>query len=81
MSSPSRDTQLAVQAARILIDDRDPVADMSTIMVTLETMVSTVLLAVMNQKPDAAIGMLHEGLVPRVEFRIALFASRRGRKE
>jgi hypothetical protein len=80
MTSLSKDSQLAIQAARILIDDRDPVADRGEVMVTLERLVTLVLLAVMEQKPRAAAAMLTEGLAPGVESRLALYASKQAGK-
>ena len=80
MTSLSIDSQLAIQAARILIDDRDPVADRGEVMVTLERLVTLVLLAVMEQKPRAAAAMLTEGLAPGVESRLALYASKQAGK-
>ncbi len=80
MITPAKDSQLAIQAARILIDDRDPVADRGEVMVTLESLVTLVLLAVMEQKPRAAVAMLTEGLAPGVEARIALYASKQAGK-
>ena len=78
MTEPQKDTQRALAAAKLLIDGRDPNADMGAIMTTLEGLVSLVLLAVMKNEPHKAAGMLNEGLVPGVEGRIALAASRRG---
>lgn len=78
MNEPQKDTQRALAAAKLIIDGRDPNADMGAIMTTLEGLVSLVLLAVMKNDPHKAAGMLNEGLVPGVESRIALAASRRG---
>ena len=77
MTEPQKDTQRALAAAKLIIDGRDPSADMSKIMVTLEGLVSLVLLAVMGNDASKAAGMLNEGLVPGVEGRIALANSRR----
>jgi hypothetical protein len=77
MTEPQKDTQRAIAAAKLIIDGRDPNADSSSILVTLEGLVSLVLLATMGNDPSKAAGMLNEGLVPGVEERIALAASRR----
>lgn len=76
MANLSRDGRLALEIAMLLTDGRDPKNDMAAILVTLETVVATVLLAVMDRNPRAAVGMLHEGLVPRTEERIAQFSAR-----
>lgn len=77
MTEPQKDTQRAIAAAKLLIDGRDPGADCNAILVTLEGLVSLMLLAVMGGDHGKAAGMLNEGLVPGVEERIALSASRR----
>ncbi len=76
MTEPQRDTQRALAAAKLLIDGRDPHADMGAIMTTLEGLVSLVLLTVMNRDQRKAAAMLNEGLVPGVESRLALHSSR-----
>jgi hypothetical protein len=78
MTEPQKDTQRAIAAAKAIIDGRDPNDDSSAILVTLESLVSLVLLAVMGNDHHKAVGMLNDGLVPGVEERIALAASRRG---
>lgn len=77
MNNPTKDTQIAIAAARLIIDGRDPPRDHASILVTLEGLVSLVLLAVMQNHADSATSMLNEGLVPGVEARIALAASRK----
>lgn len=72
------DTARAIQAARLIIGPRNPQTDLGAIMVTLETTVASLLLTLMDQQPLKAVAMLNEGLVPGIEGRIALFASRRG---
>ena len=76
MTEPQKDTQRAIAAAKLIIDGRDPKADHGAILVTLEGLVSLILLTVMSE-PRTAAAMLTEGLVPGVEARIALAASRR----
>lgn len=77
MTEPQKDTQRALAAAKLIIDGRDPKADFGAILKTLEGLVSLLLLAVMDNDPRKAASMLTEGLVPGVEERIALAASRR----
>ena len=77
MDEPRKDTLRAKEAAAALIDGRDPIADRGKIMVTLEHLVSTVLLVVMDRDPEKATGMLNEGLVQGVEWRLALYNSRK----
>ena len=78
MTDPQKDTQRAIAAAKLIIDGRDPNADMGAIMTTLEGLVSLILLTVMKQNQRTAAAMLNEGLVPGVEGRLALHASRKG---
>lgn len=77
MTEPQKDTQRYLAAAKLIFDGRDPSADSSSILVTLEGLVSLVLLATMGNDPDKAAAMLNEGLVPGVESRLALAVSRR----
>lgn len=76
MSTPTIDTVRVLQAAREIMDDRDPVADRGAIMVTLEGAVSAVLLMVMGGDHRNAAAMLNEGLLQGVEGRLALAASK-----
>ena len=75
MAEPQKDTQRAIAAAKAIIDGRDP-RD-SSILVTLEGLVTLLLLTTMDNDERKAAGMLIEGLVPGVEQRLALAASRR----
>lgn len=75
MSAPEEDTRRAKLAAGTIIGDRSIDHDQSSIMVTLETTVTVVLLAI-YRNPRVAAGMLNEGLVAGVESRLSLFASR-----
>lgn len=75
MTEPQKDTQRALAAAKLIIDGRNP-RD-SAVLVTLEGLVSLVLLAAMGNDTHKAAAMLNEGLVPGVESRIALAGSRR----
>ena len=76
MTEPQKDTHRALAAAKLLIDGRDPRADMGAIMTTLEGLVSLMLLTVMDRDQRKAAAMLNEGLVPGVESRLAFHASR-----
>ncbi|WP_108482292.1 hypothetical protein [Oceaniglobus ichthyenteri] len=78
MSDPMKEMERYHDATRTIIDGRDPVTDMAAVMVTLEGAVAATLLMVMNGDHRKAVGMLNEGLVPGVEHRIALSASRTG---
>lgn len=75
MTEPEKDTQRAIAAAKVLLDGRLPSS--SSVMVTLEGLVSLMLLAHMGNDARKAAAMLNEGLVPGVEERIALSSSRR----
>ena len=77
MAEASRDTKRAIEAAKILIDSRDVATDFASILVTLDHLIA---LVSMNNNPRKAVGMLHEGTIPGVEERIALFASKGGSK-
>lgn len=77
MTEPQKDTQRAIAAAKMVVDGRDIDADFGAILTTLEGLVSLILLAVMGNDERKAVAMLNEGLVPGVEERIALAASRK----
>lgn len=76
MTEKSLDVKRAIKACKIITDGRD-LTDLGSIMVTLEHTVATMLIALMDINHEKAVGMLNEGLVPGVESRIALHASRR----
>lgn len=76
MHEGQKDTQRALAAAKLILDGRDPDADMGAIMTTLEGVVTLMLLTVMGQDERKAAAMLNEGLVPGVEERLSLHASR-----
>ena len=75
MTEPQKDTKRAIAAARLIIDGRYPSTSMGAILTTLEATVSLILLTVMDNDERLA-AMLNEGLVPAVEQRLALAASR-----
>jgi hypothetical protein len=77
MTEPQKDTQRAIAAAKLLFDGRDPRDDGSSILVTLEGLVTLVLLTTQGNDVHLAAAMLNEGVVPGVENRLALAASRR----
>lgn len=76
MHDAQKDLPRAQAAARAIIDGRDPAEDFSTILITLDHTIATVLLVTMGMDATKAVLMLNEGVVPQVEERIALFASR-----
>lgn len=76
MHEAQKDTQRALAAAKHIIDGRDPDSDGSSILVTVEHAIATVLLAVCKD-PRIAAGMLNEGLIPGIEERLSLYASKR----
>ena len=77
MNEPQKDTQRALAAAKLIIDGRDPKDDYGAILVTLENLVALILLATMDQDHRKAAAMMTEGLVPGVESRLALAASKK----
>ncbi len=78
MTDSKRDPDRAVEAAKVIIDGRDPGVDFGAIMVTLEGAVATILIALMRRYPKRAAAMLNEGLLQGVERRIAQYESMRG---
>lgn len=77
MTEPQKDTQRALAAAKHVIDGRDLKREYGAVMVTLENLVTLVLLAAMDNDTRKAASMLNEGLVQGVEQRLALATSRR----
>lgn len=78
MSETFKDSLRALNAAKEIIDGRDPTADYGKILVTAEHAFATVLLACMGGNARKAVGMLNEGLIPGIESRIAFYASKGG---
>lgn len=76
MNQPSRDSQLALEAAKLILDGRDLVKDRAQVLVTLDHTIATLLLVAMDRDPKKAVQMFTEGTVPHVEERIMLFASK-----
>lgn len=77
MTDASKDIERARSAARSICDGRDPVADMSKVLITLDHTIATVLLVAMGGDAKKAVGMLHEGTIPHAEERIMMFANKR----
>ena len=75
MNESQKDTQRALAAAKAIVDGRDPKRDSSSIMVTLEHLVATVLLATQRDARTAA-AMVNEGLLPGVEERLAMYRTK-----
>jgi len=76
MPQASRDSQLAIKAAKLILDGRDPVKDRAQVLITLDHTIATLLLVAMDRDPRKAVQMFNEGTVPHVEERIMLFASK-----
>lgn len=76
MGETSADTARAVAAASRIIDGRSIDAHAGEIMVTAEYTVATVLLA-LYPDPEKAAAMLNEGLVPGIEQRLSMMATKR----
>jgi hypothetical protein len=76
MHQASRDSRLALKAAKLILDGRDPVKDRAQVLVTLDHTIATLLLVAMDHDPKKAVQMFNEGTVPHVEERIMLFASK-----
>ncbi|MFT6668613.1 MAG: hypothetical protein ACJAVZ_000059 [Afipia broomeae] len=76
MSKASRDSRLAIKAAKVILAGRDPVKDRAQVLITLDHTIATLLLVAMDRDPKKAVQMFNEGTVPHVEERIMLFASK-----
>ena len=76
MSQASRDSRLAIEAAKVILAGRDPVKDRAQVLITLDHTIATLLLVAMDRDPKKAVQMFNEGTVPHVEERIMLFASK-----
>ncbi len=76
MYDAQKDTQRAMAAGREILDGRHPIDDRATVLITLDHLIATVLIASMGGDAKKAVGMLHEGTIPSVEERIALYASK-----
>lgn len=75
MREAQKDTQRALAAVKAILDDRDPGGDAASIMVTVEHAFAAVLLA-LYKEPRLAAAMLNEALLPGVESRLSLYASK-----
>lgn len=76
MHDAKKDTHRALQAAAAICDDRHPTADMARVLITLDHTIALILLATLGNDPKKAVAMLHEGTIPHVEERIALYAQK-----
>ncbi len=77
----SSETERSLRASQAIFDGRPVTKDsMAQIMVTLESTVATVLLALFRDQRFAA-AMLREALAPAVEERLALHEARHGRRD
>ena len=77
MSDASKDTTRALIAATEILDGRHPIEDRSSVLITLDHTIATVLLTAMGGDPRKAVAMLNEGTIPHVEERIMLFAAQK----
>ena len=76
MSDAKKDTRRALEAAKSICDGRHPVDERSTVLITLDHTIATILLAAMGNDPKKALAMFNEGTIPSVEERIMLYASK-----
>jgi hypothetical protein len=74
MTDMAREHQRMMDAVKALIDNRDHEAEPSGILVTLEGVIAATLLVVMQGDHRNAAAMMHEGIVPGVEGRLAMAA-------
>lgn len=65
------DSERAFIALQAIFDGRDPKTHFPEILLTLDHVVTAALIVAMDQDHRKALLMLHEGLVPGVEERIA----------
>ena len=75
MTEAQKDTERAKAAVKAIIDGRDMLKHRGMIMVTIEHTIALALLMVFRD-PALSAGMLNEGLVPGIEERLALYASK-----
>ena len=77
MSESQNDTRRAITASKAILDGRHPHdrENEGAIMVTLEHTVATILISLYGD-PARAAAMLNEGLVPRIEERLAFYANK-----
>lgn len=75
MDEAQKDTRRALAAAKAIFDGRDPKTDQSSVLVTTEHAIATVLLAIYRD-PRSAAAMLNEGLLPGIESRLLMYAAK-----
>jgi hypothetical protein len=73
-----RNVEVASEAAKVIIDGRNPLTESASVLVTAEHVFATVLLTCMNGDARRAARMLNEGLVQGIERRLARYASSKG---
>jgi hypothetical protein len=76
MHENRKDTQRAREAVKPIIDNRDIATDAAAIMVTVEHVIATVLIA-LYKDPRVAADMFNEALLPGIEARLAFYASKK----
>lgn len=78
MTYISDDALRAVQAAKVICGDRDPRSDSDrgAVLVTMETLISIILITAMGT-PEKAARMLNDGVLQGVEARLAMYANKR----
>lgn len=74
MSESQKDTRRAFNAAKAILDERDPAREFAKILITLDHTIAAVLLMSQDRDVNDALAILHEGIVPQVEERLMLFA-------
>ncbi|WPZ23081.1 hypothetical protein T7987_07590 [Sulfitobacter faviae] len=76
MDNAQKDAYRALAAAKEICDGRHPMEDRATILITLDHVIATILIAAMGNDPKKALAMFNEGVIPSVEERIMLFANK-----
>ncbi len=74
----SEDTRRAIEAARSILDGRDPTVDWPAVLVTLDHAIASVLLVCAKGDVRRAEGLFREATCQHVEERLALFAAKGG---
>lgn len=77
MHDAQKDSHRSLAAAKAICDGRHPIEDRSTVLITLDHTIATVLIAAMGGDAKKAVAMLQEGTIPHVEERIMLYANKK----
>ena len=77
MTEAQKDTIRAIAACRAVLDGRDPKDSASSILVTAEHAIASLLIILMRD-PRKASAMLNEGLVPGIEERLSRYNVSKG---